>query len=267
MIIVVNSHRRSGTHFLIDTILQNCPQAVFPCKKKLPADFNLGSLLRKSDDIFDVFKLEIKRQPLLVIKNHNLHYEYAAITPTDKHEELLQEVMNSAQHLYIHRDPIAVMDSLYRYSNSDLVPSEFVRQANDHFAINKKVPGQQHESKPRYLGFHVEDWLSAKGVYGVRFEELRNDFTDTAKGVFRHLGIAVRDKIEEPKLPKFSKIHQLAKLISNFSSMHQRSTSVKPGKGLVDAGMLTFTHDDSIFIKKEYEIGRRLRNNILNAVD
>jgi len=259
MIIVVSSHRRSGTHFLIDTILQNCPNAVFPSSKKLPTDFNLGSLLRKSDEIYDIFKSEIKRQPLLVIKNHNLHYEYRNITPRDKHEDLLCEIMRNAHHLYVHRDPVAVMDSLYRYSDTKLNAPEFIRQPNDHFALNMKIDGPHNESRARYLGFHVEDWLSAGNVYGVTFENLRNGFRQTTEQMFRSLGITVVGEISEAKLPKYPKMHYLAKVISNFSSMHLRSTSVKPGKGLVDAGVDTFSSEDTMLIRTEYDVGRSLK--------
>ena len=66
-LILVTSHRRSGTHFLIDTLRLNIKNAVFPNHRYLPSDFNLGSLFSKDQKILETFKYLTEKYPIVII--------------------------------------------------------------------------------------------------------------------------------------------------------------------------------------------------------
>lgn len=253
-IIIVNSHRRSGTHLMIDTLLQNIEEARFPRYGQLPADFNLGSLLRKDDRIYKIFEKELSKQGVLIVKNHNLLVESEIQEPSDKHEVLLRKVLDRAQHIYVQRNPTAVLASLYNYCGRKTPPSDFIRQKNDHYCLKSDQAKDYHNTRPRYLGFHVSDWQRRPDVCHFKYENLVTSFEDEAERLFEFIGVKLKNKPSRAQLPTSQKRHVLMKAVSKYLSINIKSTSVQPGKGQVHGGKELFNDVDIEFIQREYAL-------------
>lgn len=102
--ILVNSHRRSGTHFLIDALRLNLDNAIFPMHRSLPKDFNIGSILSKREKIFQVFKSILDQDKIILIKSHLLPEEMNLKKPRDRYEKLIKEIYLNSYKFYIFRD-------------------------------------------------------------------------------------------------------------------------------------------------------------------
>lgn len=171
--IIVNSHRRSGTHFLIDFITSNFDETYFPGHRNLPKDLNLGSLLREDEDVRAVFLKLSERSGNIVLKNHNLHDEYHSIGTNSASTALLKNIVGNGYNIYIKRDPVSVLKSLYQYTETNLSFPDFIRARNDHFCIESPLRDKWFQSdRATYLGYHVRDGMGIPNCLVIDYAEL-----------------------------------------------------------------------------------------------
>ena len=148
-IILVNSHRRSGTHLLIDSLRLNCPEAVFPTHIHLPGDFNIGTLYGQSEKAYRVFKRFIEAIPVLIIKSHLLPEELNLSDPQNKYEELIVHIYQSAINLNVYRSGEDVLKSLYHFLDNGGDFLQFLQSRNDHFVYSRPA-ADIDENRVRY---------------------------------------------------------------------------------------------------------------------
>ncbi len=252
-IIVVNSHRRSGTHLLIDALCHNLEQAVFPAHRKLPKDFNIGSLFRKDPAILQVFERAFARDGTVVVKSHLLPEEMD-ITPQDPYEQLIRDVFDTAKHLYVYRDPRDTLRSLAGLLDDEQALSSFIDSPNDHFAPSRAA-SEVDSSRTRYWAHHLAAWQDTPSVHLVKFEALRTCFDDTMNNVMAFLGESEQDSYIVPKLPKNQLWHRVLLKANKLGLINKVSSSaIRPGKGQVGGANVLF--DEASLAKLQADIDR-----------
>ena len=249
--ILVSSHRRSGTHFLIDSLRKNIPDAVFPNHALLPADFNLGTLYAKTDRIYRIFRKLIDSNAPVIIKSHLLPEECDLSAPRDQHEALIKEIYDQSMKLYIPRDGKDVLISLYKFLKPDCSFSEFIREPNDH--IVKEIRSIQEYDKNRvsYWSYHMTQWQAQPEVYHVPFSDLMSQFKPTIQGILAALGYPAPALIDRPRIPDNLLWHGIQKKLNHFGLAHlPESSSVRPNQGSKSSGALHFSKEDETFYAK-----------------
>ncbi|MEM7734519.1 MAG: sulfotransferase domain-containing protein [Deinococcota bacterium] len=252
-IIVVNSHRRSGTHLLIDALCHNVERAVFPAHRKLPKDFNIGSLFRKDPDILQVFKRVFAHEGTVVVKSHLLPEEMN-ITPQDPHEQLIRDVFDIAKHLYVYRDPRDTLRSLAGLLDDEQALNNFIDSPNDHFSPSR-IASEVDSTRTRYWAHHLAAWRDTPGVHLVKFEALRTCFDDTMNNVMAFLEEPEQASYTVPRLPKNQLWHRVllkANKLGLISSVP--SSAIRPGKGQVGGAKVLF--DETSLAKLQADIDR-----------
>lgn len=245
--ILVSSHRRSGTHFLIDSLQANLKDSMFPAHRKLPKDFNIGSLLRKDETIYEVFKKLLSADAWVIIKSHLLPEETRIVKPKDKYEELVSYIYAHAFKCYVHRNGKDTLVSLYHFLNKNDF-KQFLREQNDHFACTRSFDPSIDENRVRYWSYHVHSWLNEDNVCSVRFEDLKNDFSETVGQVIASLGQPPPKRMTKPELPKNKPTHYLQLMLFKQGLLHRvKSTSVRPRKGRIGDSSSYFDHEDDTY--------------------
>lgn len=243
-VIMVNSHRRSGTHLLIDALCHNLEHTVFPAHVKLPKDFNIGSLFRQDPDILQVFDAALEKHPTVIIKSHLLPEEMD-INPNNVFEERIKELYDRAQHLYVYRDPRDTLRSLAGLLDDTGDLMTFINTPNDHFVPSRKT-SDVDKNRTRYWAHHLAAWrdvASSKpdNARLVRFEDLRQDFDATMQGIMDFLDEPRKNHYTVPQLPSNQLLHRIMLKAHKWGLVKQvPSSAIRPGKGKVGAAVGLF---------------------------
>ena len=220
--IVVCTHPRSGTHFLINSLCANLGVAEF---SEIRGGFaTLESLILPHDKAFAeewLDCLENEDGRLKIFKTH--------LTPTDieialdlkwflspLEREILGRIYENGRFLNIYRDGRDVMVSWYHYQKdaggglpvgtkirlAQCGFSEFLRMPNKYYM---PIRGFQEEDKNHvtYWAAHLEGWLQRRSVTFISYEALLHDFEETLKSLSSALGLEdhLPDKLWQPSLP------------------------------------------------------------------
>ncbi|NQV41611.1 MAG: hypothetical protein HQ506_04575 [Candidatus Marinimicrobia bacterium] len=251
--ILVSSHRRSGTHFLIDSLRKNIEGAHFPNHLFLPADFNLGSLFSKKQKIYDVFIKFLDQPGPIIIKSHLLPEECNLGSPKDKYEELIQEIYAQSSKLYIHRNGKSVLVSLYKFLAPDCTFSEFIRQPNDHIVYEMRSEKSFDLDRVSYWAQHIREWQAAPDVTQISFENLLSNFNADMNKILASLGHKGPIEVSKPLLPRYPILQGIQKKMSTFGVMNlPENSSVRPTKRSKQQGGDFFKDSlDALFFEEQ----------------
>jgi len=197
-IVFVISHRRSGTHFLIDAILNNFNeyQGEFLRLERL----DLSN--RKHMSIKD-FRICLDKGPN-VIKTHNCKEYDSNFDDNNQIREFKKKLLGNAKLIYIYRDGRDVLVSLYYYMQTfseeirNVKFSDFIRMTNK-FSCCSMVNSL---NRIEYWKYHVESWIESPGIFPISFEMLKNDYNETIERIGEFLGIKSNDKIRNVDIQK-----------------------------------------------------------------
>jgi hypothetical protein len=247
--ILVSSHRRSGTHFLIDSIAANS-RAVFPAHRHLPKDLNVGSLFREDERVTRAFRSLLEKDGPVIIKCHLLPEEMDLESPRSHHQELVRDVFRRAVKLYVRRDARDTLLSLFDYSRQT-DPKAFLREPNDHVARIRE-PGPVDENRVRYRAWHEAAWSRVPGVHPVAFEDLKLRFEETIRTVLAAIGEPAPGRIRKPAVPRSRLLHRIQLGLHQAGLVESVAcSSVRPRKGNVGDGRAAFDAEDLAFIERE----------------
>ncbi|MEM6334247.1 MAG: sulfotransferase domain-containing protein [Planctomycetota bacterium] len=193
--VLVASHRRSGTHLLIDLIRKQFPACHSYKKLGEPRD----RLYLAIDDLpcpgrghtrhTPESAREIAARPKRpTLKTHAL----PDLKPVaDAHPQLIDDLTRDADRCYVVRDGRTVLCSLFVYAQlfSDPPPfSEFLRQPTDGL------------SRPAHWARHVRAWRDQPDVLTLTYESIVHDTPATLDRLAKHLGETPLNR--QPLLPK-----------------------------------------------------------------
>ena len=243
-LILVTSHRRSGTHFLIDTLRLNIKNAVFPNHRYLPSDFNLGSLFSKDQKILETFKYLTEKYPIVIIKSHLLPEECNIENPKDIFEDFIKEIYTTAKKIYIKRDGKDTLVSLYKFINPLISFSQFIREKNDHIVKEIRSEKKIDSNRVQYWSYHVNAWESENEIKKVSFANLKSQFEPTVCDVLDFLNAPISLPILEPKIPRNKLWHGIRKKLNHYGlAPLPVNSSNRPNKGIEKLGLQYFQNE------------------------
>ena len=244
IIILVSSHRRSGTHFLIDSLRANIQDSVFPNHRQLPVDFNLGSLFSKDEKILNIFKSLINDNSTVIIKSHLLPEECNMEDPKDKIEEYIKEIYENSKKIYISRDGKDTLVSLYKFINPPISFSQFIREKNDHIVREIRSENYFDSNRVYYWTYHTTRWQLDKTVKQISFSDLSCQFDLTLSNISTFLDSPILSTITKPEIPKNKLWHGIRKKMNHYGFGNLPvSSSVRPNKGNENLGMQYFNDE------------------------
>jgi len=255
--ILVSSHRRSGTHLLIDSIRKHVKGAEFPNHRHLPADFNLGSLFSKDERVFKVFKNFLETDRPIIIKSHLLPEECDLKAPRDKFEALILEIFEQAKKVYVAREGKAVLISLHRFLKSDSNFSDFIREPNDHIVRELRSEAPFDANRVAYWAYHQAAWNGTAEVHTIDFSDLVKRFEPTMESLLAFLEQPVPEHLSLPQVPRIMWLHHLQKKLNHFGlAPLPECSSVRPNKGRDKTSQPVLSaEDEAFFIQFSREFG------------
>jgi len=200
--ILVISHERSGTHFLINSIRLNFDYSStwidVHCKDKINPNNAYKNIYKKQIQIF--FKNNFFKQTDCIYKSHHQSYYF---------ENILQQILQHFHVFYIYRDPKDVLCSCFTYFNKANVLA---------FPLNKNIE-QFLKIKPYLYPFdgaysfiksdnmierwktHHESWLKHENqINFITYHDLKNNFKKQIKMISNIIGKPLPHKIQVPLL-------------------------------------------------------------------
>jgi len=249
--ILVSSHRRSGTHFLIDSLRKNISHAEFPNHRHLPADFNLGSLFSKKEKIYSIFTKLIDSATPVIIKSHLLPEECHIPSPKDKFEALINDIFMESQKLYISRDGKDVLISLYRFLSPTASFSEFIQERNDHIVKEIRSAQDYDLNRVSYWSYHINQWLKEDAVKFISFADLMSNFAMTMNDILNFLDFPQSDEMGKPLIPNNLLWHNLQKKLNHYGlAKLPECSSVRPNKSSGAIHKPKFSTTDNEFFSR-----------------
>ncbi len=223
-LILVISHRRSGTHWVIDSLRNNFPDVEYQF-------YNLDEISKNHQRYIPVSKFNRKISKAsghLILKSHMT----AQLTPFRSGErEFVKELLKNNKVIYVYRDGRDVLVSLYHYMRgfrNDLPRfSDFIRMENDFDCYYSSV------NRIEYWKEHVVGWISKSDldVITVSYEQLHSDYEGTIRKLSDFLSLPLKsnsiDRIELKKYGIFRRA--LRRLLPTIA----RSSAISPRKGVV----------------------------------
>ncbi len=240
--ILISSHRRSGTHFLIDSLCLNIKNAYFPGSWSLPADFNIGSLYRKNEAIYKAFTRQLNKNRITIIKSHLLPEEMNLNNPNNKYEKLIKKIYSESYKLYIYRNGYNVLTSLYNFLKTDIPFSDFLKRSNSFLSpvhINHTGKDFVH-----FYAYHLAEWFSQKNVIFISFENLKENFDISLRRILDEIHERQTGQFIRPEIPRCKIIHKLKLKLYNYGFFSKiGNTSYKPTKGKAKTNTNYFDQD------------------------
>jgi len=215
LLIIVASHRRSGTHWTIDSLRHNCPDIDKDC-------VNMDRLLSVHRDTITADHFFSCTGKNTLVKTHSP----STLLPFQKDNKLkeIERPFYSSRKVYVVRDGRDVMVSLYYYLQ--YMGIEF-NSFSDFLRTNNEFDGY-HMNRVFYWVLHVNSWLDVADVI-VRYEDLHNDYENTVKSTIDVLGLRVNPKVVPVMLNSV------------------RSSAVFPRQGMVGGWKKLFSSNDLEF--------------------
>ena len=196
-ILIVCSHERSGTHFLMNSISENSPYSVKPW-----LNFDLSPL----GDIVNFYSHKSINNffnKLTSINKDQNSYTLASIIKSHHHADFFGGCFNNKKikFLYIYRDPKATLNSFWKFLHrwewdeglkAD-TPLDFAKaQPSGQLMRYQKKTCKDHFSRWEE---HVNGWLNAKNKYAnvmtINFDDLSKMYVSKITEIMEFLGINI----------------------------------------------------------------------------
>ena len=185
--IMVVSHERSGTHFMMNALAKNGGYVSNPW---INLDYQTGLNFHAPKVMAQVFAQYAAKPSLNIVKSH---HQLAFF------EEVLERILRDFRIIYVVRHPRSLMPSLWRYLNAWAwdegpkcgTPSELIRQEPSGAMLRyqkRQVPNMLARWRE-----HVGPWIRqaglTSGIEVVRYEDLDQRFEETMASLMQRLGV------------------------------------------------------------------------------
>ncbi len=221
---IIFSHRRSGTHLLIDTLINNF---------NLSKDYlNLDLLNKRHQDNISIEHFQRKISERQVFKSHALGNLKDYFDKKVYQDFLSSDILNQSKLIYIYRDGRDVLVSLYTYMQSfnpkirDIPFSQFIKMENNFDSTT--YDGEKNRIE--FWKFHVNSWLAKKDVLFISFVELRYNYNKTVSKLGDYLNLTPRQPIKSVIKTDNKPLNKIKQLINNVKTTSVCFNDGKSGK-------------------------------------
>jgi len=252
-VIVIASHRRSGTHLMLDSLRGN----VRDVQRRFMTLDRIDPFHEKHLPVAEFDRQLRAQKGIVLVKTHAL--PGAEAWPDREAGTYAAELLGAAPTIYVHRDGRDVLVSLYRFvqSYSPQVAGqsfgEFLRSRHtgrDAVGVNRAAYWQQH----------VLAWLDSHPTTTGSYEGLRDDFEATLRAIAERLELQLRPVLSQVLLePRRRRIPVLDRLLRVLGLRPAGSTAIRPQAGRVGGWRQVFDDADLAWFESEAsEAMRRL---------
>jgi len=197
--IIVVSHRRSGTHWVIDSIFNNFRDVKH-------GYLNLHRLLpfHKDHLSVDEFRKHLRNEKVRILKTHSdgdfsIFRQFPHV-----YDFFKKEILSASKIIYINRDGRDILNSLFYYLRSMGINyptfSEFLRSKNNFDNVSLNL------NRVEFLKNHHESWDKAENKLELDYSDLARDYSDVIRRISSFLGMEHKNTIKNIELTKYNKI-------------------------------------------------------------
>ena len=218
--VIVASHRRSGTHLLIDTIVSNISGYITDAGRNHLVLDHLTSRVEQQVSLED-FMIFLEQKPR-VIKTHS-HADITSFFENSKSiVKYVESLFSDSRVIYVYRDGRDVLTSLYFYMRrfsptvQNKTLSEFIRMSND---VDVGTCSEKFD-RIDFWKFHVESWLEQNSILLISYEQLITAFNQTLRKISDFLNQPIKDKIKDVRMqpgPANRFVYRAQKLFSRIA--------------------------------------------------
>lgn len=256
--VIIATHRRSGTHWIIDTLRNNSDRIN-------PVFLNLDLISPHSHTPITLEDFDNQLRSLddtVLIKTH-MPRPHRMFSASEEMQTYVTSLLENSKIIYGYRDGLDVLVSLYYYMKKfdpqvdNQRFSQFIRAKNTFDLVTDL-------NRVEYWAYHVVGWRTTEklSVHQVAYEALHENYEAATKAMFEYLDIAAHSRIQAVKIHKKSQnfMETTRKLVTNVLSGSQpMNSAVRPRKGIVGDWQNHFTQDDLIFFNQHTaELRRQL---------
>ena len=246
-VIVVASHRRSGTHLMLDSLRANAPD-VHPAFMTLE---RIEPSHPKHLPLAEFDRTLRSRAGVVLVKTHAL--PDARDWQSPEAGEYATRLLAAASAVYVHRDGRDVLVSLYHYMASYSADVARV-PVGDFIRARLNAPDAPALSRPGYWQHHALTWLRSEPRVLAPFASLQTDFETTLRGVADRLDLRLRPTLSQVSLDArggwANAIRRV--LLRRFSiGGGRRSTAIRPRAGGSGGWRAAFGADDLAFFESQ----------------
>jgi hypothetical protein len=189
-LIYVHSHRRSGTHFLLDTI-----RAWFDVPEEIHAIPNPAHFPRVVAPTYAPYSLSKDHEPAPGFKLKQIPLWHSA-----DQRERGRHLYEAGSHIYIVRNPLQVLRSAYIFDLSGAEPRHKVDTGTsflDYLAARSTHTGNRGLTRLEYWLMHVKSWYFDEQTLVVHYDDLKNDTASVVAAISKHVGLPARQSARE----------------------------------------------------------------------
>jgi hypothetical protein len=246
-VIVVASHRRSGTHLMLDSLRANAPD-VHPAFMTLER-IEPSHAKHLPPDEFD--RRLRSRRGIVLVKTHAL--PDARDWQSREAGEYAMRLLAGAPAIYVHRDGRDVLVSLYHYMASYSADTAR-RPFGEFIRARQNAPDAPALSRPAYWQHHALTWLRSEPRALAAFALMQTDFETTLRGVADRLDLRLRPTLSQVTLDARGGWANAMRriLLRRFGAGGgRRSTAIRPRAGGSGGWRAAFDAEDVAFFESE----------------
>jgi hypothetical protein len=250
-IVVVASHRRSGTHLMLDSLRSN----VRDVQRRFMTLERIEPSHVKHVPIDEFDRRLRSHQGVVLVKTHAL--PGAGAWQDRAADEYASELLAAAPTIYVHRDGRDVLVSLYRFVQS-YSPQVAGQSFAEFLRGNHTGPDAAGISRPAYWQRHVLAWLDRGPTTTASYEALQGDFEATLHSIAQRLDLRLRPAISQVRLePRRRRIPVVDRLLRVLGLRPAGSTAIRPKAGRVGGWRQVFDDADLAWFEAEASEGMR----------
>ena len=250
---IIASHRRSGTHLTIDSILHN-----FDAYKNNPSIDtltldHLSEHVKNSNQHFENFKNTIK-QKNVIMKTHS-HGHFDRFFKVDREStEYLNDLFACSKVIYVFRDGRDVLISQYHYQKQ-FDPAmngksfqAYIREKNNF----DRLTYDGDKNRVEYWAYHIDSWLGSNKLHCLflSFEEFQQDYTATLKKISEFIQLPLNKRIIDIRISQTKAYTKWQKFIERMTKREIQRTSVCLRKGLTKQWPAYYRHVDLTYFNR-----------------
>lgn len=274
--IIVVTHPRSGTHFLINSLCMNFDGLEFPLIRNGYA--TLEALFYDHDDEYTnewercVFE---DNGRIKIFKSHSMPSDIlSALRKNDflkeKEKKIIRTIYENSKIINVCRDGRDALVSFYYFAKKaggslpkglearirNLSFSDFIRMPNKYYSPVRGYEVRKDKNRVAFWRSHVNEWLNEKGVLTIRYEDLHRKHEETIGRVASFAGLEGRraGAIEKPLFEPINLkanifLRALGKVKRTFKpGLTQKGSKLVhpsyPRKGIIGEWKTHFTEED-----------------------
>ncbi len=245
--IVICSHERSGTHFLMNSIAYNSNYSVEPF---INFDYlPLGDIVNfhKPDNVHNFI------EKISYVEKDNIKYGLSSLIKSHHPAYIFKNCFNSDDIIffYIHRNPIDTLLSYWNFINhwdwhegpKEKNPINFVKSIPE--GQMQRYQKKSYDSIFVRWANHVSEWVEIskkyKNIYLVKYHDLDNDFDRTMNDILNFVGLSC-EKIIRPQKKNY--------VLTNKINIHDNE--LKKFKHFINSSLSEFPILREFYEKKNF---------------